>query len=292
MKSCDEMAKNIIRRVEDYEVKKQHKQKMIFRTALSLTSLCIVALIGFGVWNFRNKGINNDYINENNNYVSEENNYVSEKSDYVSEENDYDNEESFNGYEVIKMNSDRIVYNSFDELLEDAELVIIGEVAENPEQNLEYSYSRYFKKDILTDATTYAKVKVLKVLEGEIDKDEVVVKQRCGILEDEKQLVTFSEMTPLVSGDKWIFFLYADGDESDVNNIDEDYLEATYWCVGDYNGRYPVPDESILAEKDTATIYNEIKNLNFGIWEGDIIPQYNIYNEILSKYDLTLSEKS
>jgi predicted nucleic acid-binding Zn ribbon protein len=191
MKSCDEMAKNIIRRVEDYEVKKQHKQKMIFRTALSLTSLCIVALIGFGVWNFRNKGINNDYINENNNYVSEENNYVSEK-------NDYDNEESFNGYEVIKMNSDRIVYNSFDELLEDAELVIIGEVAENPEQNLEYSYSRDFKKDILTDATTYAKVKVLKVLEGEIDKDEVVVKQRCGLLEDEKQLVTFSEMTPLV----------------------------------------------------------------------------------------------
>ena len=74
-----------------------------------------------------------------------------------------------------------------------------------------------------------------RVLKGTTDEDSLKISQRYGILDEPYQLVTFSEMTAMEKGDEWIFFLYYD----DSND--------TYWCSGDYTGRYPLPDDSLTA---------------------------------------------
>lgn len=189
-------------------------------------------------------------------------------------------------YEVVRVHGSRILFDNLSDLEGASELIIIGQV-QDTQQQLDYEYSSEYGKDILMDATSYSKVKVLKVLSGDIDTDEVVVKHECGVLEEEKQLVTFSEMTPLEKGDVWIFFLYEEFLEEDAEDVDEDFLQNTYWCTGDYTGRYPMPDESLLEEIDVTIISEEVKSLNYGVWE-ESNAQHDLYMEILEKYDLTL----
>ena len=91
-----------------------------------------------------------------------------------------------------------------------------------------------YKKDVLVDAVSTNTVQVERILKGDPDKKELKLSQRYGLEEDRNTLVTFSSMTPMKKGEKWIFFLYYD----DVND--------TYWCAGDYSGRYPLPESDVL----------------------------------------------
>lgn len=140
--------------------------------------------------------------------------------------------------EVVRVEGDRIVYRNISDLTAAAELVVIGEYAEKTEQALEYEYSSEFGKEILTDAVSENVISVKKVLKGELPDEPIKISQRYGILDDPNQLVTFSEMTPMEKGAEWIFFLYYDE------------IGDTYWCAGDYTGRYPVPNEQILSVCD------------------------------------------
>lgn len=49
MKTYNEMAENALRRIEEHEKDKRKKQKIIART-LPILSICLVALLGVGVW--------------------------------------------------------------------------------------------------------------------------------------------------------------------------------------------------------------------------------------------------
>lgn len=63
--------------------------------------------------------------------------------------------------------------------------------------------------------------------------DRLPISQSYGILEEEQCLITYSGLTPMEKGERWIFFLLKD-DLSDM-----------YWCNGDSDGIYPLPDEDI-----------------------------------------------
>lgn len=140
--------------------------------------------------------------------------------------------------EVVRMETDRIVYWNLPELTAAADLIVIGEYGKETEQTLEYEYSAEFGKEILTDAVSENVISIKKVLKGELPDEPIKISQRYGILEDRNRLVTFSNMTPMEKGAEWIFFLYYDE------------IGDTYWCAGDYTGRYPVPNEKILSVCD------------------------------------------
>lgn len=136
--------------------------------------------------------------------------------------------------EVIRVEGDRIVYSDLKSLTAASELIVIGEYADDTEQNLKYEYSEGYKKDVLMDAVSTNTIHVKKILKGSPDKKELKISQRYGTEEERNALVTFSSMTPMKKGEEWIFFLYYDA----VND--------TYWCAGDYSGRYPLPEGAVL----------------------------------------------
>ncbi len=136
--------------------------------------------------------------------------------------------------EVIRVEGDRIVYSDLKSLTAASELIVIGEYADDTEQNLKYEYSERYKKDVLMDAVSTNTIHVKKILKGSPDKKELKISQRYGTEEERNALVTFSSMTPMKKGEEWIFFLYYDA----VND--------TYWCAGDYSGRYPLPESDVL----------------------------------------------
>ena len=136
--------------------------------------------------------------------------------------------------EVIRVEGDRIVYSDLKSLTAASELIVIGEYAGDTEQNLKYEYSEGYKKDVLMDVVSTNTIHVKKILKGSPDKKELKISQRYGTEEERNALVTFSSMTPMKKGEEWIFFLYYDA----VND--------TYWCAGDYSGRYPLPEGAAL----------------------------------------------
>ncbi|MCM1334163.1 MAG: hypothetical protein NC084_00820 [Bacteroides sp.] len=173
---------------------------------------------------------------------------------------------SSDGREVVRVEGDRIVYRSLSELTAAADLIVIGEYAEETEQELEYEYSAEYGKEILIDATSENTVAVKSVLKGELPEKPIRISQRYGVVDDLDQLVTFSEMTPMEKGTEWIFFLYYD-EKGD-----------TYWCAGDYTGRYPVPNEKISSVCARAVSVREERDQWLG--EKKTIPESLIESKI------------
>ncbi len=136
--------------------------------------------------------------------------------------------------EVVQVQGDRVVYHTLEELAAASDLIVIGEYGQETEQELVYEFSSEFQKDVLVDTVSTNQINVLKVLKGDVKEgDSLEISQRYGVLEAENQLVTFSDMTPMSKGDRWIFFLTY----GEISN--------TYWCTGDSDGRYPLPDDKI-----------------------------------------------
>lgn len=50
MKKYDEMANDVFRRIEEYNIEKQRKRKIITRISVSAMCFCIVAILGIGAW--------------------------------------------------------------------------------------------------------------------------------------------------------------------------------------------------------------------------------------------------
>ncbi len=151
--------------------------------------------------------------------------------------------------EVVQKTDDRVVYNTFMELAAGSDLVVIGEYACKTRQDTDPDRIR----PIATN-----EIKVLKVLKGDVRKgDRLPVSQSYEILAEEQCLITFSELTPMEKGERWIFFLLK-GDLSDM-----------YWCNGDSDGRYPLPDEEILGLMQDYKV--AVDALSALLWEQEMV---------------------
>lgn len=50
MKNCDEMVNSLLERRDTYVAEQKRKRTMIIRTATSMCCVCLVVLLGFGIW--------------------------------------------------------------------------------------------------------------------------------------------------------------------------------------------------------------------------------------------------
>lgn len=50
MKNCNEMVSSLLERREQYEAEQKRKRKLIMTTAIPLGCLCLIAVLGVGVW--------------------------------------------------------------------------------------------------------------------------------------------------------------------------------------------------------------------------------------------------
>ncbi|MCM1055173.1 MAG: hypothetical protein NC394_06595 [Bacteroides sp.] len=153
------------------------------------------------------------------------------------------------------------------EALEDhSEIVAVGTFAENSAQEVKYKYMEYFDKEVVFSVMSFNEIKVEKVIKGDV-KEGDTLKIGQEYAEKDGRFISESALTPMMKGDKWLFFL----EPSDSGEF--------YFCVGYSEGRYPVKDTSYkriaLTENEDLGVFNE-KDFN-----------YDIYNEILERYDLS-----
>lgn len=169
--------------------------------------------------------------------------------------------------EFVQQEQNRIVFHDLPEIEKASEMVIIAEVINDPVSEPEMRYDEFFRKETFFDIYSYSTIKVKQVLSGDVNVgDEIKIAQNCGVYED--QFITFSEMTPMLKGDTWIFFLHQMYEDTD----------GLYSCVGDSDGRYPL--NNISYQSTGFTEYNDL-----GVYRRDSFKD-DIYNALIEKYDL------
>ena len=172
--------------------------------------------------------------------------------------------DDFSGVKFVRWGEgNRAVYDRLDDLERASTVVVVGTFLEDAVQKEEYQYNDFFGKDILTNIRSDNTIEVSKVLKGDVEVgDKLTVIQSYGVVDG--QLVSISDLTPMVKGDTWLFFLKKSS-RSDV-----------FWCEGDSDGRYPVPNSKnrtlAISEYSELGVYDE-QNFKSGI-----------YSEILNKY--------
>ena len=185
-------------------------------------------------------------------------------------ENDTANETAndFSGIKLVRWGyTDREVFDTLEELEWVSDIAVVGTFIEDSVQDLHYHYSEVYGKDIIGLVTSDNKIKITRVLKGDVEVGDCV-KIRQGYAIDEGMLITRSDLTPMIKGDSWIFFLnYTEGDDDGV-----------YWCTGDSDGRYPV--STVQNQTLAISEYSEL-----GVYDRKDFKD-EIYNEIIEKYGI------
>lgn len=183
-------------------------------------------------------------------------------------------------YKLTRIESDMLLYEDLDSLEKDSDCIIIGEISD-VSQDIEREYSGQFDKNIVTNVCTAGKIKVIKAIKGELEENqEITLMQRYAYVDETKQLISFSNATPMVKGDKWIFFMSKG-------------YEDEFWLTGDYTARYPLPeifDDSMLInmKKDNfsdASLLDKIPSEKIGVYQKECF-DVSLYSEILKKYNI------
>lgn len=181
-------------------------------------------------------------------------------------ESDYEDKLPFEGIELAKAGDvNRPQYDNLDELEEDSDLIVVGTCMGDAEQKDIYQYDGHFDTDILVMTNSTCQVKITQVFKGDVKVgDTIPVMQQYGVDKEKNRLLTYSDLTPMLDGDTWLFFLY--------DNRGENYM-----CCGDRHGRYPVENhtyrKTALTDSEELGVFNEY---NFN---------QEIYDEILEKYE-------
>ena len=185
---------------------------------------------------------------------------VRESSDDTQSSVPGSSDDSFELFTGIVDRFDRC--DTLDQLIENSQAVIIGEIVGEPETEAKYEENNPNNIDWITAS---AKVKVEKILAGSCP-DEITVKQNSGFADKngKRILYAFSDLSPMKQGDKWIFFL----------SYQKDY--DCYWPTGDGQGRCPLPED--LDKPDSYGFVNGlIKDSGF---------LKSVYDQIKEKFGL------
>ena len=150
----------------------------------------------------------------------------------------------YSDYNITRIETDREIYTRLDELLPASDIVVRGKFCSDTKQELFYDNSDENGNGVLIDAVSTNYISVSDVLYGNTEASEIRISQRYGAIDEKKEIVTFSSLTPMYKDDEWIFFLYYDNEND------------TYWCAGDYCGRMPVFSGEI---KDNAQKYIDLQ---------------------------------
>ncbi len=174
----------------------------------------------------------------------------------------------FAGVELVRTGmADRIVADNLEELEKYSDIAVVGKFIDDAVSDNTYTYSDYFEKEILTFPRSYNTIEVKQVLMGDVKiGDKLVIEQLYGI--DDVTLYSVSDLTPMVKGDEWIFFLCKDTD-SDICGY-----------TADSDSRFPT---KISASRNSRLAFADSWQL--GVYDEADFRQ-DIYNEIVEKYDV------
>lgn len=135
-------------------------------------------------------------------------------------------------------------YKSYDELAADSSLIVMGTFTDDTYQSVDGTERPDFLKAMLAgyfnkyiSFNTLKVEKVLKTNSKVYEGDEIVIAQ--SYVKAEGGLYSFSQLTPMIKGDRWVFFLNQYSD----SYPEETYGTGAYYTVNDYEGRYPVPGD-------------------------------------------------
>lgn len=184
-------------------------------------------------------------------------------------------------------------FRSYDELAEYSQLVVMGTFTNDGGQVAQTyelpDFSQAMKGDYFNRYISFNVLKVEKVLKsnGKVwAGDEIIITQPYSVYthsideyppnDGSGTMYSFSQSTPMIKGDKWIYFLTENG-----SGYPEIFGDQSYSAVNDYEGRYPVP-----GEENAAFEYRE--NVN-GVVAPAVFNQ-GIYNELGEK--LAAAEQS
>lgn len=165
----------------------------------------------------------------------------------------------------------RVCPNSLEELESYCDVVVVGEYVEDSVSDITYEYRAFFGKEIITDIRSYNTIEVKQVLMGDVNVgDKLKTLQDSGVADG--KFYSFSELTPMIKGDEWIFFLAKD--EKDI-----------YWVMCDSDGRYPTKNS---AENNRRVMFKNAALSDcyqLGVFDKESFNR-SLYDEIVEKYDV------
>ncbi|MCL2052696.1 MAG: hypothetical protein FWG91_13370 [Lachnospiraceae bacterium] len=153
-----------------------------------------------------------------------------------------------------------------------ADLIVIGEFCEETDIIVRYEYNNILGKDVWTDGTAVGKLRITRVLKGDKKKGDIItIGQHYFFDEENNDLITYSELTPMHKGDRWIYFLRGWGDH--------------YSAAGDYDSRYPLPNKDIMKIIEAPQEHEDFDPLLFGVYNRSKI-NFSLYAEILEYFKI------
>ncbi len=175
----------------------------------------------------------------------------------------------FEGYEVARGGEvNRPNYSTLDRLEERSDLIVVGTCVGEAEQKDIYQYDGHFDEKILVMYNTVCNVEIKQVFKGDVEVgDTILVCQQYGVDADNGEYWTYSNLTPMLDGDTWLFFLY--------DNRGENYM-----CCGDEDGRFPVRNQTYRRTALTDSEELGVLDMNYFNWE--------VYYEIMGNYEFEL----
>ncbi len=168
---------------------------------------------------------------------------------------------SLEGLRIVRPIEDAVsLINTFEDLEEWSELIVIGEFIDNSGP----CYTRSGK--IVTDIVSSCPMKITRVLSGDAQVGDVInVLQKESISDD--RIITRTELTPMQMGDEWLFCL---------KHSSEKYGDG-WWCVGGSRGRYPTKNSG-SNEAVCFSAYSEL-----GVYDREDFHE-EFYNKLIEKY--------
>ncbi|MBR4341810.1 MAG: hypothetical protein IKP88_03705 [Lachnospiraceae bacterium] len=144
------------------------------------------------------------------------------------------------------------IYEDFDSLYKDSDLVVTGKFIDDAVKETVSIYDIADCRYKEYRGASYNTFEIDRVLKGDCNSGTIKIKQNDFIDEDNKRIITYSELTPMIKNGEWIYFLKS------AENTE------FYYMAGDYTCRYPVrPDiteEKILSDgvsKEELGVYDE-----------------------------------
>ncbi len=142
-------------------------------------------------------------------------------------------------------------YRSFDKLVEDSDLIVVGTFVDDARQNRPTDRLSHQS----SWGTSFNKLRIDRVFSGDAEVgEEIIIFDRYYVTEEKLMYVSGGSLTPMIKGEQWVYF-----------------LEKTSPEYGDYyqplltNGRYPVPGNEntfVLTESHyNEDIYADVKKM-------------------------------
>lgn len=174
--------------------------------------------------------------------------------------------DEWDNLEVVKMQADRMQYQNLNEIETNSTIIVEAEVVDTIGQEFSTYHVSEFEKDVPGSGFTKRKLKIQEVYKGDVSKGDTIVLMQDYYVwtdeNDEKKLISMTELKPLTNGNKYLLFL----------TWSKNY--EAYYETGDFQGVYPLQmDES--QDKEFTHVYpSEAHSWN-------LVP---IYEEVQKKY--------